>query len=79
MFVCVPGSVTVTNPLSSSTSIKSVKVTKPFRQTNNCGTLASGASCTITVSWCSSTPITGILTVTDASGTAQYVSMTGEQ
>jgi hypothetical protein len=30
----------VTNPLSASASLKSVKVTKPFRQTNNCGTLA---------------------------------------
>jgi sugar lactone lactonase YvrE len=79
MFACAPGTVTVTNPLSASTSIKSVKVTQHFTQTNNCGTLASGASCTITVSWCSSTPITGILTVTDVSGTAQYVTMTGEQ
>jgi sugar lactone lactonase YvrE len=79
MFNCASGTVTVTNPLNSSTSIKSVRVTKPFTQTNNCGTLASGASCTITVNWCSSTPITGTLTVTDASGTPQYVSLTGEQ
>ena len=79
MFACAPGMVTVTNPLNSSTSIKSVKVTNNFRQASNCGTLASGASCTITVSWCSSTPITGTLTVTDASGTPQYVSLTGEQ
>jgi sugar lactone lactonase YvrE len=79
MFACAPGQVTVTNPLGSSTSIKSVKVTKPFSETNNCGTLAPGASCTITVHWCSSTPITGVLAVTDASGTAQFVSLTGEQ
>ena len=79
MFACASGTVTVTNPLSASTSIKSVKVTRPFTETNNCGTLASGASCTVTVNWCSSTPITGILVVTDASGTPQYVSMTGEQ
>ena len=79
MFACAPGSVTVTNPLSSTTSIKSVKVTKPFRQTNNCGSLAPGASCTVTVNWCSATPITGTLAVTDASGAAQYVSLTGEQ
>jgi NHL repeat len=79
MFACASGSVTVTNPLSSSTSIKSVRVTKPFSETNNCGTLASGASCTVTVNWCSSTPITGTLTVTDASGTSQFVSLTGEQ
>lgn len=79
MYSCAPGTATVTNPLSSSTSIKSVKVTKPFTQTNNCGTLAPGASCTVTVHWCSATPITGTLTVTDASGTPQYVSLTGEQ
>jgi hypothetical protein len=79
MFACASGTVTVTNPLSTSTSLNSVKVTKPFRQANNCATLASGASCTVTVSWCSSTPITGTLAVTDASGTTQYVSMTGEQ
>jgi sugar lactone lactonase YvrE len=79
MFACASGKATVTNPLSSSTSLKSVKVSRPFTETNNCGTLAPGASCTITVNWCSSTPITGILTVTDISGTAQYVSLTGEQ
>ncbi|HUD98291.1 MAG TPA: choice-of-anchor D domain-containing protein [Bryobacteraceae bacterium] len=79
MFACASGTVTVTNPLSSSTSLNSVKVTRPFRQTNNCGTLDSGASCTITVNWCSATPITGTLFVTDASGTTQYVTMTGEQ
>jgi sugar lactone lactonase YvrE len=79
MFACASGTVMVTNPLSSSTSIKSVNVTKPFTETNKCGTLASGASCTITVNWCSGTPITGTLTVTDVSGTSQYVSMTGEQ
>ena len=79
MFACAGGTVAVSNPLSSITSIKSVKVTRNFTQTNNCGTLTSGASCTVTVHWCSSTPITGTLAVTDASGTSQYVSLTGEQ
>jgi streptogramin lyase len=79
MFACASGSVTVTNPLSSATSVKSVRVTKPFSETNSCRSLAPGASCTVTVNWCSSTPITGVLTVTDASGTPQYVTMTGEQ
>lgn len=79
MFACASGKVTVTNPLSTSTSVQSVKITKPFRQTNNCGALSPGASCTVTVDWCSSTPITGTLAVTDASGTTQYVTMTGEQ
>lgn len=79
MFACASGTATVSNPLSSSTSIKSVRVTTPFTETSDCGALGSGASCTITVNWCSSTPITGTLTVTDASGTPQYVSLTGEQ
>ncbi len=79
MFACASGQVTVTNPLTSTTSIKSVRVTKPFSETNTCTTLAPGASCTVTVHWCSSTPITGVLTVTDASGTPQYVYLTGEQ
>jgi hypothetical protein len=79
MFACADGTVTVSNPLSSITSIKSVKVTRNLTQTNNCGTLTSGASCTVTVHWCSSTPITGTLAVTDGSGTSQYVSLTGEQ
>ncbi len=79
MFACASGTVTVTNPLSSATSIQSVKVTKPFTEKTSCGTLAPGASCTVTVNWCSSTPITGVLAVTDASGTSQYVSLTGEQ
>jgi len=79
MFACASGTATVTNPLSTSTSVKSVRITAPFTQTNDCSLLAPGASCSITVNWCSSTPITGILTVTDASGTPQYVSLTGEQ
>jgi hypothetical protein len=62
----------------TSTSIKSVRITGQFKQTNNCGTLAAGASCTINVTWCSSLVITGTLAVTDASGTVQYVSITGE-
>ena len=73
------GTVTVTNPLSSSTSIKSVKIMGQFHQSNNCSTLAPGASCTITVTWTySGYVITGTLAITDAAGTVQYVSITGE-
>jgi hypothetical protein len=73
------GTVTVTNPLSTSTSIKSVKMFGQFKETNNCTTLAPGASCTINVSWVyNGYVITGTLEVIDASGTAQYVSITGE-
>lgn len=79
MYACAPGTVTVKNPLSTSTSLQSVKVTRQFTEKNNCGTLAPGASCSVTVNWCSSTPLLGVLTVTDASGTPQYVSLTGEQ
>ena len=78
MFDCANGSVTVTNPLSTRTSIESVKTSAGFSETNNCNTLAPGASCTITVHWCSGTPITGTLAVKDISGTVQFVSLTGE-
>ncbi len=41
-------------------------------------TVPSEASRTVTVNWCFATPITGTLSVTDASGTTQYVTITGE-
>jgi sugar lactone lactonase YvrE len=79
MYECASGIVTVTNPLSTSTSLKSITTSANFTETNTCGSgLAPGASCTITVNWCSTSPISGTLTVTDISGTAQYVSLTGE-
>lgn len=74
------GTVTVTNPLTTSTTLKSIKIYgSAFRQTNNCGTLAPGANCHITVNWVySGIPVLGTLVVTDSSGTAQLVSLTGE-
>jgi sugar lactone lactonase YvrE len=79
MFDGAGGTVTVTNPLSTSTSLKSVKIIGQFKETNNCGTLAPGASCTINVTWnYTGFVITGTLEVTDISGTVQYVSLTGE-
>ncbi|HLZ43583.1 MAG TPA: choice-of-anchor D domain-containing protein [Candidatus Sulfotelmatobacter sp.] len=79
MFYGQSGTVTVTNPLSTSTSVQSVKILGKFHQTNNCGTLAPGASCTITVTWnYNGFVITGTLEVTDAASTVQYVSLTGE-
>ncbi len=73
------GTVTVTNPLATSTSVKSVKMFGQFKQTNNCGTLAPGASCTINVTWnYTGFVITGTLEITDNAGTVQYVSITGE-
>ena len=79
MFEGLGGKVTVTNPLTTSTSVKGVKIIGQFRQTNNCGALPPGASCTINVSWTyTGFVITGTLEVIDASGTVQYVSLTGE-
>jgi sugar lactone lactonase YvrE len=79
MFDGASGTVTVTNPLTTSTSLKSVKTLGQFTETNNCGTLAPGASCTINVNWSyNGFVITGTLEVTDISGTVQYVSLTGE-
>jgi streptogramin lyase len=79
MYECASGIVTVTNPLGTRTSLKSIKTSAHFTETNTCGSgLAPGASCTITVNWCSTSPISGTLTVTDVSGTAQDVSLTGE-
>ncbi|HVN03969.1 MAG TPA: choice-of-anchor D domain-containing protein [Bryobacteraceae bacterium] len=79
LFDGLSGTVTVTNPLTTSTSLQSVKISGHFKQTNNCGTLAPGASCTINVTWVyTGFVVTGTLAVTDASGTVQYVSITGE-
>jgi sugar lactone lactonase YvrE len=79
MFDGQSGTVTVSNPLSTSTSLKSVKTVGQFTETNNCGTLSPGGSCTITVNWnYTGFVITGTLEVTDSSGTVQYVSLTGE-
>jgi len=73
------GTVTITNPLTSATTLQSVKIYGHFKQTNNCSTLNPGASCAITVTYnYTGYVITGTLAVTDASGTTQYVSLTGE-
>jgi sugar lactone lactonase YvrE len=74
------GTVTITNPLTTSTTLASIQISGPtFRQKNNCGTLAPGASCQVTISWLySGVPVLGTLVVTDSSGTRQYVSITGE-
>ena len=74
------GTVTVTNPLTTSTTVKSVKmVGSAFSQTNNCGALPPGASCMVTIYfYYSGIPALGTLGVTDSSGTTQFVSVTGE-
>ena len=71
---------TVTNYSSTFAGIPHIRTTGYFSQVNNCGGgLAAGASCTIKVTFTSpGTVVTGVLDVTDASGTVQYVSLTGQ-
>jgi hypothetical protein len=80
MFDGQSGTVTVTNPLTTPTSVKMIKIIGQFKQTNTCsGTLNPGASCKITVTWTyNGFVITGLLEVQDSSGTVQYVTLTGE-
>jgi len=74
------GYVTVMNPLTTSTAVSVTISGKGFIQTNNCGSLAPGASCSVTIVWAGGLPppVFGTLTVTDGSGTAQYVQLIGE-
>ena len=77
--------VTVSNPGIAAAGIASVTLHAPavYRLSNKCpvapATLAVGASCTINVRFTPTAYQTynGLLTVTDSSGTAQQVSITG--
>jgi hypothetical protein len=73
--------VTVSNPGASAAGVTpSLKGSPVYRLTNGCSaTLAAGASCTLTVKFSpqSSAYYTATLTVTDAAGIAQTVSITG--
>jgi hypothetical protein len=74
--------VTVANPGVASAGISSIKLAAPrvYRLKSTCPTsLAVGTSCTLTVMFFPQTAAyyTGKLTVTDASGTAQVVTITG--
>jgi hypothetical protein len=46
-----PQSVTISNSGTTSATVSSVTVTGDFSQANNCGTIAVGASCTVTVTF----------------------------
>jgi streptogramin lyase len=73
------GEVTVTNPLGTTTSVKKVKISGNFHETDDCGPLPPGAACTITVTWVYTGFVQlGTLEVVDSAGTPQYVSITGE-
>ena len=78
MYEGAGGTVTVTNPQASAVTIQRIKSTGVFRQSNNCSTLAPGASCSINISWSALPPVLGTLIVTDSSGIPQYVSLVGE-
>lgn len=74
--------VTITNPSQTAAGISSIALTgaKAYRQTNNClPSVAPGATCTVTVRFSPQqvTYYTGTLTIVDASGTVQTVSLTG--
>jgi hypothetical protein len=58
--------VTIGNTGTVSTTVSSVSVTSQFTQTNNCGVLAAGATCTANVTFAPTTAgtVTGSLTVT---------------
>jgi hypothetical protein len=73
-------SVTLTNSTGASMTISKIFTSANFAQTNNCGTEASGASCTVNVTF---TPtgtgvLPGTLSITDTATTSpQTVPLTG--
>jgi len=74
--------VTVSNPGIAAAGIASVTLRAPavYHATNACpATLAVGGSCSVTVTFRPQTTrvYSGSLTVTDGSGTAQKVAITG--
>jgi hypothetical protein len=72
--------VTVTNSGTTSATISSVAASGDFGQTNNCSTLAVGASCTVTVRFTptSSGTRTGALTITsNANNSPTAITLTG--
>ncbi len=72
--------VTVTNSGTSSASVSGVSVTGDFSQTDNCSTVAVGASCTVTVTFkpTASGSRSGTLTVTsNANNSPTTVSLSG--
>ena len=75
-----PQAVTVTNSGTASASVSGVSVAGDYTQTNNCGALAVGASCTVNVSFrpTASGTRTGTVTVTsNASNSPTTVGLTG--
>jgi hypothetical protein len=72
--------VTVTNSGTTAASVSAVAATGDFSQTNNCSSVATGSSCTVTVTFkpTASGTRTGTLTVTsNANNSPTIVSLTG--
>ena len=73
--------VTITNNGSGAGTVSGVTISGPFTQTNNCGALAVGASCTVTVTFSSANPLgakSGTLTVSsNATNPSLAVSLSG--
>ncbi len=72
--------VTLTNSGTASVTVSSVTAPTGFAQTNNCTTLAAGASCAVSVTFTptSATTFSGNLTITSsATGSPQSVPLSG--
>jgi hypothetical protein len=72
--------VTVTNSGTTSATVSGVSASGDFSQTNNCSTLAVGASCTVTVTFTPTTAgtRTGAVTITsDANNSPTSIALTG--
>jgi hypothetical protein len=75
-----PQTVTIANTGTTSATVSGVSVTGDFSQTNNCGTVAAGASCAVTVTFTPTTggTRTGTLTVTsNANNSPTTVGLSG--
>jgi alpha-tubulin suppressor-like RCC1 family protein len=67
----LPKSVTITNTGAAAVTLSKVSVSPQFSQTNTCGALAPGASCTVTVTFTPSVAkaLAGTLVATSSAGT----------
>ncbi len=75
-----PQTVTIANTGTTGATVSGVSVTGDFSQTNNCGTIAAGASCAVTVTFTPSTggTRTGTLTVnSNANNSPTTVGLSG--
>lgn len=75
-----PQAVVLTNGMTTSLSVSAVTASRDFSQTNNCGTVPAGGTCTVNVSFSPSASgsRSGTLTVTDNAGNSpQTASLSG--